>query len=346
MNLNDYSYELPEKLIAQKPHFPKDECKLLILGNKIEHTKFYNTIDHLKKGDILVLNNTKVSHAKIYGEKETGSNAEVILIKNIKNNIYEAKIKTKNPLIGTKIIINTKNKHHKINTSNNNHNKEYIEIIDKKNIDTFIVKLSSKEILSLAILPTPPYIKRKLKDSEYQTIFSKKVGSLAAPTAGLHFTKKLLEKIKRLGVEIVYITLHVSYGTFKNIDDIDNYVMDPEYYEITKDSANKINNRKGRLIVCGTTTLKALETASEKGKIISGNNWSTLFIYPPYKFKSKTDILITNFHLPKSTLLLLTCAFGEKERILNAYNIAVKKRYKFYSLGDAMMIYFNPSINA
>ena len=327
MNLNDYSYELLEELIAQKPSKPKDSCKLLILDKNIIHTKFRNIVDYMKKGDVLVLNDTKVTHSKIYGKKETGSNAELILLKRIKDNIFEAKIKTKNPLVGTNIWVN-KNK------------KDSIKIISQKNIDTFIVELSNNKILSKAILPTPPYIHRKLKDSEYQTIFSKNVGSLAAPTAGLHFTKELLKKIEKKGIKILYITLHVSYGTFKTIDNVETYVMDPEYYEISKNTANIINNRSGRLIVCGTTTLKALETSSKKGKIIPKKEQSTLFIYPPYKFKSGTDILITNFHLPKSTLLLLTCAFGKRDRVLNAYNIAVENKYMFYSLGDAMMIYF------
>ncbi|MGV8086647.1 MAG: tRNA preQ1(34) S-adenosylmethionine ribosyltransferase-isomerase QueA [Candidatus Woesearchaeota archaeon] len=324
MNLNDYSYVLPEELIAQKPTVPKDKCRLLIVNkNKLEHKLFKNILDYLKKGDVLVLNNTKVTKSKILGNKETGSKAEIILLRKIQEDTFEAKIKTKNPIIGNKILVK----------------KGFIEIIAQKNIDTFIVKLSTNKILSETVLPTPPYIHRIVKDNEYQTIFSKEEGSLAAPTAGLHFTKKLIKDIEKKGVKIAYITLHVSYGTFKNIDNIKNYIMDPEYYEISKNTADIINNRLGKLIVCGTTTLKALETASKKGKITPQKNWSKLFIYPPYKFKSKTDILITNFHLPKSTLLLLTCAFGGQKRILKAYNEAVKNNYKFYSLGDAMIIY-------
>ena len=321
MNLNNYSYRLPDELIAQKPFYPRDECRLLVIDKTRKDVKFKDILEYFHKNDVLVLNDTRVTHSKIYGKKETGSSAEVILLKKITGNVFEAKIKTKNPLVGTKIIFK----------------KGFAEIISQKNIDTFVVELSNAKILNEAVLPTPPYIKRKLKDSEYQTIFSKNDGSLASPTAGLHFTKNLLQQISRKGVKIVYITLHVSYGTFKNIDDVATYVMDPEYYSISKETADAINNRKGRLIVCGTTTLKALETAST-GKINSGSGWSTLFIYPPYKFKSGTDVLITNFHLPKSTLLLLTCAFGGRERILAAYKEAVRKKYKFFSLGDAMMI--------
>jgi S-adenosylmethionine:tRNA ribosyltransferase-isomerase len=323
MYLDSYSYKFPESLIAQKTVSPRDSCRLLILDDIIRHETFKNIIDYLKPCDVLVLNDTRVLHSKIVGKKDSGSHAEIILLKKIAEKTYEAKIKTRNPHVGTRIICKNGN------------------IIIKKqiNIDTFIVELSDNKILDEAILPTPPYIRRKLSDKEYQTAFSKRVGSLAAPTAGLHFTKKLLNKIFQKGVKIVYITLHVSYGTFKNIDDIKKYVMEPEYYEISEDAADAINNRIGKLIVCGTTTLKALETSSRNGKITSGEGLSTLFIYPPHKFKSGADILITNFHLPKSTLLLLTCAFGGKKRILDTYDLAVKNKYRFFSLGDAMMIY-------
>ncbi|HYD04024.1 MAG TPA: tRNA preQ1(34) S-adenosylmethionine ribosyltransferase-isomerase QueA [Alphaproteobacteria bacterium] len=330
MNLDDYSYELPESLIAQHPADPRDSCKLMIIGkNKIEHGIFRDILSQFSKGDILVLNNTKVKHSKLLGKKESGSAAEITLLKNISANIYEAKIKTKNPLVGTKIIL-----HHAT-----------AEIIMQKNIDTFVVKLDNKNALKDAVMPSPPYIKHVVTDKEYQTVYSdkKKEGSLASPTAGLHFTKSLLAKIQKKGVKIVYITLHVSYGTFKNIEDVKTYVMEPEHYEISNQAAKIINNRdkkKNRLFVVGTTTLKALETsASKSGKIIAGSAESTLFIYPPYKFKSGTDALITNFHLPKSTLLLLTCAFGERKRILDAYHAAIKNNYRFYSLGDSMIIY-------
>ncbi|MGV8171500.1 MAG: tRNA preQ1(34) S-adenosylmethionine ribosyltransferase-isomerase QueA [Candidatus Woesearchaeota archaeon] len=323
MYLDSYSYKLPENLIAQRPASPRDSCRLLILENGIKHETFENIIDYLKPGDVLVLNDTKVSHSKLVGKKESGSPAEIILLNKISEKIYEAKVKTRNPHPGTKIICRYGN----------------VSIKRKINIDTFIVELDDNKILNDAILPTPPYIKRKLDDKEYQTEFSKKEGSLAAPTAGLHFTKRLLNKILKKGIIIVHITLHVSYGTFKNIDDIKTYIMEPEQYEISEDAASKINGRKGRLIVCGTTTLKALETSSSKGKIIPRSGASTLFIYPPYKFKSGTDILITNFHLSKSTLLLLTCEFGGRERIMEAYQEAVDMKYRFFSLGDAMMIY-------
>jgi len=327
MKLSDYNYSLPENLIAQKAITPRDSCKLMILGNdgKISDKRFNDIIDYLKPKDVLVLNDTKVLHSKLVGRKDSGSSAEMIILKKIRDRTFEAKIKTKNPHIGTKILFG----------------KGSATIKDQKNIDTFIVELDDERILDDAILPTPPYIQNRLSDKDYQTEFSKVPGSLACPTAGLHFTRSLLKKIEEKRVKIVYITLHVSYGTFKNIDDVKSYVMDPEYYDISKDAANAINNRSGRLIVCGTTTLKALETASntsKNGRIVAGRGESTLFIYPPYKFKSGTDVLITNFHLPKSTLLLLTCAFGGRKNILYAYSKAVKKKYRFFSLGDAMMI--------
>jgi len=326
MKLSDYDYSLPESLIAQKAIIPRDSCKLMVLGNheNISHKKFHDISDYFKSEDVLVLNDTKVEHSKLVGKKDSGSRAELILLKKISENIYEAKVKTKNPHIGTKILFK----------------KGHAIIISQKNIDTFIVKLSDPSVLKDAILPTPPYIMRKVSDREYQTAFSRNPGSLASPTAGLHFTRSLLKKIEKKGVKIVYITLHVSYGTFKNIDDMKTYIMDPERYYIPKSTADAINDRKGRLFVCGTTTLKTLETAADNdGKIPGGRGESTLFIYPPFRFKSGADVLITNFHLPKSTLLLLTCAFGGRERILKAYDDAVRDRYRFFSLGDAMIIF-------
>jgi S-adenosylmethionine:tRNA ribosyltransferase-isomerase len=322
MFLDSYAYDFRDGLIAQRLASPRDTCRLLVLDDDIMHGTFRGIIDYLEPGDVLVLNDTKVTYSKLVGKKESGSPAEVILLKKISDKIYEAKIKTRNPHTETRIICKNG------------------RILIKKqiNIDTFAIELSDDKILEGAILPTPPYIKRKLDDKEYQTEFSKREGSLAAPTAGLHFTKRLLKKISDKGVKIACITLHVSYGTFKKIDDIKSYIMDPEYYDISKDAADIINNRIGRLVVCGTTTLKALETSSKSGKIIPGKGASRLFIYPPYKFRSGTDILITNFHLPKSTLLLMTCAFGGKKKVLDAYDVAIKKGYRLFSLGDAMMI--------
>ncbi len=324
VNLDEYDFKLPEEMIAQKLASPRDSANLLI-SNKdgsFEHRKFSDLTSYLKAGDVLVLNSTKVSQAKLAGKKETGSPVEVMLVNKIGNEKWECRIKGKNPRAGVKFIFR----------------KGMGEVLETKDEDLFIVRIDDA-VLKDAILPTPPYITRTLGDDEYQTIYADKEGSLAAPTAGLHFTKQLLSKIEKKGVKIVFVTLHVSYGTFKKIrNGVENYVMDPEYFEISKSAAETINKRKGRLFVVGTTTLKALETSSKDRKIKSGIGQSTLFIYPPFKFHSGADVLITNFHLPKSTLILLTCAFGGRERILKAYDKAIKKKYKFYSLGDAMMI--------
>lgn len=352
-SLSDFDYNLPDKLIAQISVSPKDSSKLMIVKSEnknqnknkinIEHKHFYDIINYLNKGDVLVLNNTKVMHTKLIGEKinenkstgkkEIGSSAEITLTKKLEKNIYECHIKTKNPNKGTKIILPGGN----------------AEITEKKSIDLFVIKLSDEaKILKNAQLTTPPYIKRKLNDEEYQTIFAKEdtkneINSIAAPTAGLHFTKSLLEKIKKKGIKIIFIKLHVSYGTFLPVYDVNNHKMEPEYYEISKKEADAINNRKkeypkSKLIVVGTTTLKALETSSKNGKILPKKGWSEIFIKPEHKFNSNLDCLITNFHLPRSTLIMLVSAFFGREKIMKAYDVAVKEKYRFYSLGDAMML--------
>lgn len=324
LNLEDYNYELPSERIAQHLANPRDSCRLLVIGkDKLEHKRFTDIVSYLNKDDVLVLNSTKVSNAKIIGKKATGGPAEIVLVKKLDNLTWECRIKSRNPHVGVKYIF-----------------KNGSGVIESLKGELYILKFSSSKIIDEAILPTPPYISSKIKDDEYQTVYAKKQGSLAAPTAGLHFTKKILSQLQKKGVKIVYITLHVSYGTFKSIDyGIENYVMDPEWFEIPVGTAHAINNRKGRLVVCGTTTLKALETSSKNGKVIAGKGESTLFIYPPYSFKSGADLLITNFHLPKSTLILLTCAFGGRERILKAYQEAINEKYRFYSLGDATLVF-------
>jgi S-adenosylmethionine:tRNA ribosyltransferase-isomerase len=333
MDIKDFYYLLPDSLIAQYPAMPRDSSKLMILNydGSIKHKKFFNIIDFLKSGDVLVLNKTKVIRAKLVGKKETGSRAEIILIRLVdaKNNLWEARIKTKNPNPGIKILIG----------------KENVEIIKRKSVDEYIIRLSSRKILEKAMLPSPPYIRRELTELEYQTVYSKKQGSLAAPTAGLHFTRGLLNKIRQKGVKIVFVTLHVGFGTFLPITrNIENHRTEAEYFEITRSCADKINNRTvndktGRLVVVGTTSLKALESCAKDNKIYPAKRYSDIFIYPGHKFNSGTDILITNFHLPKSSLILLTSAFAGRERLMKAYDIAVKEQYRFYSLGDAMMIY-------
>ena len=357
MTIEDFDYILPEYLIAQNPAYPRDSARLLIVkGNvsgkpqnnhdnqytdryEIIHKRFYDLIDYLDKGDVLVMNQTSVLHAKLLGKKTSGAQAEIILIKNLGKNRWIARIKTRNPNPGQRIIL------------------RYGElyIIERKTIDTFIIRLSDRKVLKDALLPNPPYIKRIVDDEEYQTVFAKDMhsknfkntdpkgldeppdGSLAAPTAGLHFTKKLLKKISDKGVKIVFLTLHVGFGTFLMPTNTQENT-EPEYYEITKKSEGTINKRKGRLIVVGTTTLKALETSSKNGIVYSGTGYSDIFIKPGYKFNLDIDVLITNFHLPKSSLIMLTSAFYGRENILKIYHEAIDKKYMFYSLGDAMML--------
>ncbi len=322
INLDDYSYELPEELIAQKAARPRDSARLMaVMGGCIEHCRFSDIAGFLKRGDVLVLNSTKVSKAKIAGKKESGAEAEVVLEKKVSGLEWECKIKCRRPRKGTRIFFE--------------HGSG--EIVGRSG-ESFVIRLSSKGILKKAFLPGPPYIKRRL-GNEYQTVYADKEGSLAAPTAGLHFTKRLIKKIEAKGVKVAYVTLHVSYGTFKSIDyGVENYVMEPEFFSVSEDAARAINERKGRLVAVGTTVLKALESSCRDDKVVSGQGFSELFIYPPYEFKSGCDVLVTNFHLPKSTLMLMVCAFAGRERVLRAYKEAIEKKYRFYSLGDAMVV--------
>jgi S-adenosylmethionine:tRNA ribosyltransferase-isomerase len=329
MELSDFDYSLSDELIAQRPAIPRDHSRLLIVRKGLQDDHFYNILSYLKKGDVLVLNDTKVLKAKLVGKKSTGSPAEIILTKHIKGPYWHARIKTRSPKKGQVIILRGGR----------------VDIIKSISIDEFLIRLNSKKILNSAVLPNPPYIKNGVRSSEYQTVYSWRRGSLAAPTAGLHFTKRLLEKIKKKGVKIAYVTLHIGYGTFLPVaQDIKNHKTEPENYEISGKCAKAINERKGRLMVVGTTTLKALESSSQDRKVIPGMGVSGIFIYPGHKFRSGADILITNMHLPKSSLIILTCAFGNTKRIMDAYKHAVSRKYRFYSLGDAMMV-FKANIN-
>jgi len=324
MKLKDFDYDLPETLIAQKPMFPRDHSKLMIISKKIEHKKFYNILDYLKKDDVLVINETKVIPARLTGKKETGSKAEII-IKDFKCNICRCLIKTRNPRIGLKLIF-----------------KKYdAKIIGGKD-GLFDLKFNHdvKDIVeNFGELPTPPYVKRKIhRDSQYQTVYSKKKGSIAAPTAGLHFTKRILEKIKRKGVKLAKVCLHVDFGTFLPVRDINKKKLHSEYFEIDKKNAEIINNRKGRLFAVGTTSVRTLESAADKGKVTAKKGKTEIFIKPGYKFKIRIDGLITNFHIPKSTLLMLVSAFIGRKKILDCYKIAAENKYRFFSFGDAMLI--------
>ena len=335
MKLSDFDYHLPKELIAKYPAQPRDSCRLMVLNRKdktIEHRIFRDVIDYLKPGDTLVLNNTKVIPARLIGKKEkTNANIEVFLLRPIEDNIWEALIKNVRRL----------KKNQKIIISDD----FYVEFLSKDD-EKAIVKIHSKDIKSdlekYGHVPLPPYIEREDEEKDkdyYQTVFADKEGSVASPTAGLHFTKELLEKIKEKGVNIAYITLHVGLGTFKPVktEDITKHKMHEEYFTIPKETLEmikKTKENKKSVVAVGTTVVRALETYGKFGKT---EGFTDIFIYPPYEFKI-VDKLITNFHLPKSTLLMLVSAFADRDFILKAYNEAVKERYRFFSYGDAMLI--------
>ena len=340
MKVSEFNYELPEELIAQTPLEKRDESRLMVLNKKnqsIEHKVFKDIIDYLKPGDVLVRNNTKVIPARIYGKKETGANVEFLLLKNIEGDIWESIVRPGNKLhIGTKVIFGE--------------GLLQAEILDIMPGGTRKVKFYYKGIFNeildkIGMMPLPPYIHEKLKDKDrYQTVYAKYEGSAAAPTAGLHFTPELLGKIQEKGIEIANVTLHVGIGTFRPVKEetVEAHEMHSEHFYIKQEDCDKINNAKKegrRVIAVGTTSCRVLETiADEKTGMVDPQESDTqIFIYPGYKFKC-IDGLITNFHLPQSTLLMLVSALAGKEYIMKAYNEAVKEKYRFFSFGDAMMI--------
>ncbi len=338
-DINTYDYDLDESLIAQTPIKERDHSKLLVVnknnGNfKDEH--FYNIIDYLHKGDVLVLNNTKVLPSRIIGYKiDTNAKIEVLLLKEIESDIWECLVRPqKRVKIGTRIHFEDDFE---------------CEVLEVLNDGITHVKFDYKGIFvehlnSIGAMPLPPYIHEKLKDNDrYNTVYAKNIGSAAAPTAGLHFTNELLEKLKDKGIEILYVTLNVGLGTFRPVveNDITKHDMHKELYDISDDVANKLNKAKeeNRRIICvGTTSLRTLEAnISKYNKFKSTVEETGIFIYPPYKFKS-ADALITNFHLPKSTLVMLVSAFSSVDIIMNAYKHAQNEKYKFFSFGDAMFL--------
>ena len=340
MKTEDFNYNLPEQLIAQTPLAKRDDSRLMILDRKtgeIKHEIFHNIINYLNQDDILVLNDTKVMPARVIGEKkDTGAIIELLLLKNIENDIWEVLVKpAKRVKEGTIIsfadgmlvarCVGTGEEG--IRNVEFSYNGIFYEILDK-----------------LGSMPLPPYIKEKLADKDrYQTVYAKNIGSAAAPTAGLHFTKELLEAIKNRGIKICYITLHVGLGTFRpvNVEDVTTHKMHSEFYQMSKEVADTLNEAKKegkRIVSVGTTSTRTLETIMTKyGKFKEVSGWTDIFIYPGYEFKA-VDAQITNFHLPKSTLIMLVSAFATKEIILNAYNEAVKNKYRFFSFGDSMFI--------
>ena len=340
MNLKDFYYNLPETLIAQEPIEQRDKSKLLVLNKEngnIEHFLFKDIINFLNKGDCLVLNDTRVIPARLFGVKNgSGGSIEFMLLNRQDLNTWEVMVRPgKRAKIGTRFTF-----------GNDELQAEIIDIIDGGNrIVKFEYDGVFEEILDrLGNMPLPPYIKKTLDDKErYQTVYSKNEGSSAAPAAGLHFTSELLNKIEEKGVNLAYVTLHVGLGTFRpvKVENVLDHKMHSEYYSISEFNAQLINScRKngGKIICVGTTSTRTLESASEAdGTIKNASGWTDIFIYPGYKFRA-TDALITNFHLPESTLLMLVSAFASKEKILNAYNIAIEKEYRFFSFGDAMLI--------
>lgn len=341
MKLEEFNYYLPSGFIAQKPIKPRDYSHLMVLNrskSEIQHKLFKDIRDFLTKGDLLVLNNTKVLPARLYGFKEkTKGKVEVLLLKSIEDKCWEVLVRPgKIVHTGTKIIFGP----------------ELEGIVKGKNEEKgsylihFNCKGNFKEILNkIGQMPTPPYIKEELKTgNDYQTVYAVHDGSIAAPTAGLHFTKSLLKELAQKGIEIVYLTLHVGRGTFEpiRVSKVEEHKMDSEFYSISSKVAKKINQartEKRRVISVGTTTTRSLESAFnfDQGGIVSGSNWSDIFIYPGYKFKV-VDVLITNFHLPQSTPLMLASAFTGKDFLFRAYQEAIRERYRFYSFGDAMII--------
>lgn len=340
MTTKDFFYDLPPELIAQTPLTDRTASRLMMLNKEtgdIEHKHFYDIVDNLNSGDCLVMNNTRVIPARLYGTKEgSGGKIEFLLLKRLELDKWEVILKPgKKAKVGSRFEF-----------GGGLLKAEVLEIIEDGNrIVQFEYDGVWEELLDkLGEMPLPPYIKEKLTDRErYQTVYSKIEGSAAAPTAGLHFTNDLLKKIEAKGVTLAYLTLHVGLGTFRpvSVENVEDHLMHSEYYQIDKEAADKINNTRkngGRVIAVGTTSVRTLETVAEQdGTIRPSSGNTSIFIYPGYKFKV-IDGLITNFHLPESTLLMLVSAFASKENIMNAYKCAVEEKYRFFSFGDAMFI--------
>jgi S-adenosylmethionine:tRNA ribosyltransferase-isomerase len=340
MKSSDFYYELPQELIAQEPLKDRSSSRLLVLDRKtgdIEHRVFSDIREYLRPGDCLVLNDTRVIPARLLGSREdTGGKIEFVLLKNIEGDIWEVILKPgRRAKPGARFVF-----------GGGDLRAEIIEVVEGGNrLVRFEYKGIFQEVLDrVGIIPLPPYITKKLEDAErYQTVYSKYRGSAAAPTAGLHFTQTLLGELKQEGIELAYLTLHVGLGTFRpvKVENVEEHVMHSEYYVLKPDAAETINKARaagGRIISVGTTSCRVLETiSSEDGHLEPSEGWTSIFIYPGYRFKI-VDALITNFHLPESTLIMLVSALAGKDRIMEAYRTAVENRYRFFSFGDAMLI--------
>lgn len=341
MNIEDFDFYLPEELIAQTPLKDRTSSRLLVLNRdtkEISHQHFSNITSYLKEGDCLVLNDTRVLPARLFGVKEdTGAKVEVLLLHQQEKDCWETLVKpAKKVKIGTVIVFGE--------------GKIRATCIALKEHGGRLFKLSYNGLLyeildQLGEMPLPPYIKKQLSEKErYQTVYAKEEGSAAAPTAGLHFTNELLDELKGKGIIITYITLHVGLGTFRPVsaEDITDHKMHAEFYHMTKETAvtlTKVKENRGRIIAVGTTSTRTLETITRdnNGAFVESSGWTDIFIYPPYKFRA-IDGLITNFHLPKSTLIMLVSALVDKDSVLHAYELAISERYRFFSFGDAMLI--------
>ena len=340
MNVKDYDYDLPEELIAQDPLEDRSSSRLMVLDRQtgdVEHRHFTDILEYLHPGDCLVINNTKVIPARLFGVKEdTQAKIEVLLLKRKENDIWETLVKPgKKAKPGTKLVFGDG-----LLTA------EVVDVVEEGNrLIQFHYDGIFEEILDqLGQMPLPPYITHQLKDkNRYQTVYAKYDGSAAAPTAGLHFTKELLQKVKDMGVDIAEVTLHVGLGTFRpvKVENVLDHHMHSEFYMVSQEAADKINRAKEsghRVIAVGTTSTRTLEAAAdENGRLHETSGWTEIFIYPGYQFKV-IDALITNFHLPQSTLVMLVSALAGREHVLHAYEIAVKEKYRFFSFGDAMFI--------
>lgn len=340
MRVKDFSFDLPEEYIAQHPLEKRDHSRLMVLDKKtgnIEHRVFKDIIEYFNPGDCLILNDTRVLPARLIGHKEgTMGRMEFLLLKRVDKNKWETLVKPgKRAKIGSKFVFGSG----ELNA----------EVIDMGEDGSRVVEFSYEGIFEevldrLGEMPLPPYITEKLEEKErYQTVYSKEPGSAAAPTAGLHFTEELLGEIKNKGIIVAFVTLHVGLGTFRPVkaDTIEEHHMHSEYYQMSKETADIINNTKkngGRIIGVGTTSCRTIESiGNEHGKVKECSGWTDIFIFPGYKFKV-LDALITNFHLPESTLIMLVSALAGKENVMNAYEVAVKEKYRFFSFGDAMFI--------
>ena len=339
MKLTDFSYELPKELIAQHPAEPRDHARLMLYDKEtgaVEHKYFYDLLDELHAGDVLVFNDSKVIPARLYGHRQqTGGKVEVLLLTPVGEDRWEVLVKPgKKALPGTII--------------------EFpegltAEVLDRTDFGGRVVQFHYEGVFddiidTIGEMPLPPYIHEKMEDpNEYQTVYAREKGSAAAPTAGLHFTEELLEKIKAKGVELVFVTLHVGLGTFRPVEEenIEDHAMHSEFYSITEEAAATVNKAKAegrRVIAVGTTSIRTLESAGTTGVLQSGSGWTNIFIYPGFTFHI-VDALVTTFHLPESTLLMLISAMSTREKILHAYEIAVQEKYRFFSFGDAMFIH-------